>query len=640
MKITLKHDNIIQENRFLWASIVLFLVFLILMFRLWYLQIYRGDDYRKRSESNRVRRIEISVPRGVIYDRNGEVLLGNRPFYDLVYIPQYVVEKDATLKILSRLLHVPINEFEKRLKAAQGHPKYFPVDLKRNLSQHEVSVIESNKIFLPGVEVRVVPRRDYKPNTPSHLFGYLREIDKDFMEDYNQKNTSNPYQLGDLVGKQGLEARWEEYLRGKRGYQLIQVDAHGRRTHSNENAGWEFPVVPAVPGSDLELTIDAELQSTVKDAFAGKNGAVVVLNPNDGEILAEISEPGFDPEMMQAGLSEEDWRAMTQNPFKPFLDKTTGGEFAPGSIYKPIVAMAGLEEKVITPQTRFYCPGYFTLGNRTFACHHRAGHGNVNLREAMMKSCDVFFYHVGVELGVDRIAKYAKAFGLGEKLGVNLNYERPGLIPTSDWKEAVFKTPWAPGDTPSVAIGQGFNLTTPMQMASFYAALANGGNVWRPYVVRRITNNVGESVFEEKPTVVKKVENISPQTMETLRKVLRDVVMDPEGTGHRAALTDHEVAGKTGSVQVVSLKKNRNQTDVSMKWKEHAIFAAFSPPEKAEVVVIVVSQNDNEGGGGGKAAAPVAQKILETYWKIKEKREATIATKGIESKDEDATRKN
>ncbi len=625
MRLVMKHDNLMVESRFLWASIAIFLGLGVLLFRLWYVQIYKGEYYRKRSETNRVRRIEISVPRGVIYDRNGEVLLGNRPFYDLVYVPQYVVDRDATLKVLSRLLHVPTQQFEQRIRMAQGQPKFVPVDLKRNLSQHEVSVIESNKIFLPGVEVQVVPRRDYKPNTPPHLVGYLREIDKDMLEKMNEKHPNNPYMPGDLVGKQGLEARWEEYLRGKRGFQLIQVDAHGRRTHSTDESGWEVPVVPAIPGSDLELSIDLELQNAVKDAFNGKYGAVIVLDPRNGEILAEVSEPGFDPTLMQNGLSPEDWRALTSNPFKPFLDKTTGGEFAPGSIYKPIVAIAGLEEGVVTPDKQFYCPGHFELGNQTFACHDRAGHGFVDMRRAMMKSCDVYFYHLGVELGVDRIAKYAQAFGLGNRLGVDLNSERPGLVPTSAWKQLVHRFPWTMGDTPNVSIGQGYNLATPMQMAAMYAAFANGGKVWRPYVVKKITNHVGETVLEEKPHLVQETSIVKPQTFKIIQNILKDVVMDKDGTGHRAVVEGHTIAGKTGSVQVVSLKKNRNQTDVSIKWKEHAIFAAFTPVENPEIAIIVVSQNDKVGGGGSKAAAPVAQKIIKTYYDLKTKRDLTIA---------------
>lgn len=624
-----KQESLLVESRFMWASITLLITISGLLFRLWYIQIYRGDYYREVSERNRVRKIEIPAPRGIIFDRNGDVVLGNRPFYDLVYIPQYVADKDMTFQILSRLLHVPITRFEARLEMAQGQPRFLPISLKRDLSQHEVSIIEANKIFLAGIEVRVAPRRDYGPDIPPHLLGYLKEIDPKAMEELNAKNQDNPYLVGDLVGKQGIEHRWEKYLRGQRGYQLIQVDAFGRQSQGLEESEWSLPSVPAKPGADLELTIDYELQKIAKSAFAGKNGSVVVLNPQTGEILAAISEPGFDPKMMQQGVSIDDWRELIANPFKPLLDKTSGGEFPPGSIYKAVIAMAGLEEKVIDENRSVYCPGYYVLGDRRFYCHERKGHGTTNLLRALVKSCDVFFYQVGIELGVDRIARYAKAFGLGAKLGVALNMEKPGLVPTAAWKMLTYRLPWAGGDTPNISIGQGYNLMTPLQMANLFATIANGGKVFRPYYVNRVTNQVGETIYEHRPEVLHEVSEISPKTFALVRAALEAVVMSPEGTGKNSIVPGVTVAGKTGSVQVVSLSKNSNKgtAAVSMNWKEHAMFAAFSPTEHAEIAVAIVSQNDLIGGGG-KSAAPVAGKIIARYWELKRQRAATAqATK-------------
>lgn len=619
MKLIYRHESLLVESRFLWGSLFILLITGGLLFRLWYIQIYQGEYYRRISERNRVRRTEISAPRGIMYDRFGDVVLGNRPFFDLVYIPQYVKDRDATFKVLSRLLHIPVSVFAKRLRQVRGRPKFLPISLKRNLSLHEVSTIENNKIFLPGIEIRVASRRDYKPNTPPHMVGYLREIDRPTLNKYNKEDKKNPYLPGDLVGKQGLEYRWESYLRGKRGYRLIQVDAFGRQSHAFEENGWKLPVVLATPGSDLELTIDLKLQYEVKKAFAGKYGAVVVLNPQTGEILAQVSEPGFDPVKMQTGLSTEEWRSLTSNPFKPFLDKTTGGEFPPGSIYKALVALAALEEGIITEKTTHNCPGYFVLGNKVFLCHNHAGHGKVDLRKALMKSCDVYFYQIGVELGVDRIAKYARAFGLGQKLGIKLNTERPGLIPDSAWKLSVHRAHWTAGDTPNISIGQGYNLLTPMQMASFYASIANGGKVFSPYLVKKITNHIGQTVYTQDPVLLKEIKMVKPKNLRLVRKYLQDVVMHSEGTGHKALVDGVTVAGKTGSVQVVGLDKNKNQDDVSMKWKEHALFVAFSPTENAEIAVAVVSENDKIGGGG-RAAAPIAQKIIKAYWDLKEYR--------------------
>lgn len=636
MKVKVRNDRFLVESRFFWASIFLFVVSGGLLFRLWYVQVFRGEFYRSYSDRNRVKHVEISVPRGVIYDRHGEVVLGNRPFFDLVYIPQYGRDTDTTLRALSALLEVPVSRFEKRLRRFRGRPKFLPVVLKRNLNLHEVSIIDNNRIFLPGIEVKVDARRDYRQELPVHLLGYLRDVDPKTLKKNQDMYEDNPYVSGDLIGRQGLESRWEPFLRGRRGYRVIQVDAFGRKAKEFEGKSLDYSVKEAIPGSDLELTLDLELQKEVKKAFSGKNGAVVVLDPRTGEILAALSEPGFDPELMQSGLSRSEFRELTSNPYRPFLDKTTGGAFPPGSVFKPVVALAGLQEGKINMSTTVNCTGSFTLGNHTFYCHNRHGHGHVNLKKAMMKSCDVYFYQLGVELGVDTIARYAKSLGLGDKLGVKLNMERPGLIPTSDWKQHAFKFPWTVGDTPNVAIGQGYVLMTPIQIASLYSSIANGGHVYRPYIVKQVTNHVGNVEFTQEVDQIKFSSIISAENFKLMRGILRSVVMNPEGTGVRSQVPGHSVAGKTGSVQVVSLKKNRNQTDVSMRWKEHAIFAAFSPVENAEVVVAVVSQNDSVGGGG-KAAAPVAQKILAKYWQLKARRKAVsqsqISVKSRRKKD-------
>ncbi|MEY4631929.1 MAG: hypothetical protein RIQ81_2049 [Pseudomonadota bacterium] len=631
MKKIFRRESVVVENRFFWASVVLVGMTAVLILRLWFVQVYRGEYYRRISENNRIRKIEITAPRGIILDSRGQVLLGNRPFFDLVYIAQYVKDKETTFKLLSRLLHVPVSTFEKRLQLAAGQPKFLPITLKRNLSIHEVSTIQSNRVFLPGIDISVAPRRDYQPDTPAHLLGYLGEINKSKLEALNRQNQANPYMMGDLVGKQGIEARWEQHLRGRRGYRMIQVDAFGRQSNLFEKDKWNLPEVPAVPGDDVILTVDADMQKATTDAFRGKYGAVVVMNPKNGQIISMVSEPGFDPGIYQVGLSAEEWRALLSDPFHPFLDKTTGGEFPPGSTYKAVVAMAALEEKIINPESRFFCPGHFTSGNQVFHCHVREGHGHVTLRDALMKSCDVFFYHIGVELGVDRIAKYARALGLGQRLGFALNMERPGLVPTMGWKKLTHRMPWAPGETPPIAIGQGYNLITPLQMASVYAAIANGGNIWKPQIVHKVVSHVGKTILEEKPQLIRTVPYITPETYAAVREGLLAVVMDEQGTGKRARVEGINVAGKTGSVQVVSLKKNHNQRDVSMKWREHAMFAAFAPAEDPEIVIAVVSENDSVGGGGA-SAAPVAGKILNAYWELKRKRNDTNAAKPEDEK--------
>jgi len=625
MRRIFQAERRIVESRFLWVNLAFFGVTALLLIRLWYVQIYKGDVYKRIAETNRIQYIELAAPRGLIFDRNGQVVLGNRPYFDLVLVPQFVRDTQTTFKILGRLLHIPVSVFERRLWMSRGQPKYLPINLKRNLSLHEVATIESNKIFLPGVDISVAPRRDYKIDTPSHMVGYLGEIGKRELV-ASSKEASNNYRAGDLVGKQGLEARWEKYLRGKRGHRLIQVDAFGRQVEGLNRSGINLPLVPAQAGSDLVLTLDMDLQRVTREAFRGKNGAVVAINPQNGEILSMVSEPGYDPNLYQGGLTEDMYRSLVANPFKPFLDKTTGGVYMPGSTYKAVVALAGLEEGIINANTTFHCPGHYTLGGQTYHCWEHGGHGNVNLRRALMKSCDVYFYNVGVELGVDRIAKYAQILGLGQKTGLLLNFEQPGLIPTSAWKKLTFRLPWSTGETPSVAIGQGADGVTPLQLASLFATIGNEGSLWRPYLVKRVINTIGETVMLQEPELVRRIDKIKSESFKQVKEGLIAVVMDKEGTGKNAAVPGVTVAGKTGSAQVVGLSKNmgKTQRDVSMNWREHALFAAFSPADNPEIAIAVVSEHDKVSGGG-RSAAPIAGKIIAAFWELKKKRQTVIS---------------
>ena len=608
----------IEDSRFSLASVLILVVLGVLLIRIWYLQVYRGEFYLQMSENNRVRRMEISAPRGMIFDRQGKLILGNRPFYDLVFTPQYVRDEEKTLKVIANLLHLSFAELQTEVRRVRGQPKFLPVILKRNLSLHEVAIIEGQKSFLPGIDINIAPRRDYQEGVPPHIVGYVGEISAESLKTLNQKDPDNPYLLGELIGKHGLELQWEALLRGKRGYKFIQVDAFGRQTHFSDDIGWKFPINPAVPGVDLTLTLDSELQQVAMQAFQGKQGSVIAMNPQNGEIYAMLSTPDFDPSIYQEGISFDKWQALINDPFKPLFDKTTGGTFPPGSAYKILVSIAALEEGIINPESKHFCPGVFTLGKQPFHCHKRQGHGSINLTDALALSCDVYFYHLGIELGMDRIAKYAKAFGLGEKLGLKLNREEPGLIPTNEWWKKRFGFPANKGDLPSLAIGQGANLVTPLQLANLYATIANGGNVWRPYLVKKATNSVGETLFEQRPELLHQVGVVKPQTYDLIKKFLLQVV--ESGTGRRAKVEGVTVAGKTSTAQVVSLKKTSNKKATRMQWREHAMFAAFSPVDNAEIVVAIVSENDVEDRGGGFSAAPVAQKILQAYWNAKKLR--------------------
>jgi penicillin-binding protein 2 len=612
MDIRSKPETLVDSKRVYIALGFFVLSFGFLLSRLWYLQILKGKDFGIASERNRAREITKPAPRGVIYDRHGELLLANRPFFDLVIIPQYLQNKSATLGIVSELFKIPVETIEKRLEEARGIPYFVPIRIKRNLALHEVALVESNKFFLPGVDVDTAPRRDYTRAESAHLFGYLGEVTPKELELLNASSRDYQYRVGSIIGKQGIEKKYENHLRGVEGKDFLQVDALGRLQSDNLLDFGLYQKQPGRRGYDLELTIDAEVQRAAMEAFRGKNGAVVAIASKTGEILAYVSNPNFELSMYQDGLTSEDWQSLQANPFKPLLDKVTGGAYPPGSTFKIITGLAALEEGVSNTQRTFTCNGVFTLGNGRWRCWKKEGHGVVNLRRALELSCDIYFYQVGNLLGVDKIAKWSKLFGLGEKSGIDLNMELPGIVPSTEWKLRSRGMPWASGDTINVSIGQGYNLMTPLQIVNMFSALGSGGYLYRPYLLRKVLDDKGTTVLDEKPQLIRKIE-MKPFALAEVKAGLFDVVHSASGTGKKSRVEGFTVAGKTGTAQTAALRKAKEQEDVAVQQRDHAWFAAYSPSEDPEIAVTVLSENDP--GGGGSNAAPVAQKVIEAYWK-------------------------
>jgi penicillin-binding protein 2 len=433
----------------------------------------------------------------------------------------------------------------------------------------------------------------------AHVLGYMGEIGS---KDLKELKTQG-YTLGDEIGKIGLEQRWENFLRGHSGGQQVEVDALGRRTRVLHE-------VPDVPGYTVRLTLDRELQETAFAALQGKEGTVVALDVNSGAVLAMVSTPAFDPNVFARGVKAEEWRALIKDQLRPLNNRATQGQYPPGSTFKIIMTIAGLEEGVIQPEIPISDPGFYFFGNRQFRDWKKGGHGAVDLHRAIVESCDVYFYQLGPRIGIDKIAKWARALGLGERSGITLEGEMGGTIPDTAWKRKRFRQPWFPGETVSIAIGQGYLTVTPLQQAIMMATVANGGTVYRPWIVRSVESVTGAVIRQYGPEKIRSIE-FKPDTLERLRTGLADVVKLPSGTGGAARSNMVAIAGKTGTAQVVEMKGGYIKSEQLAYFnRDHAWFVSYAPVENPQIAVAVLVEH---GGHGGSAAAPMAKKVIEKF---------------------------
>ena len=587
-----------SKQRILVLSFIVGAVFFLLLMRLWHLQILNTDDYQAMSENNRLRFVPVAASRGAILDRNGVVLVSNRPSFSLAVIPQEVKDKESLLTQLSSLLALDRAEMSERWEKNKGRAKYYPIVLASNITRDQVEIVEENRLRLPGVEIEMKPVREYSSGVlGAHLLGYIGEISEKELS-YKGFEEYNP---GDYVGKNGIERALENELHGEDGGRQFEVDARGRvlRTISET-----YPTV----GNSVVLTIDAAIQKQTERAFGEQAGAAVAMDVNSGEILAFVSNPGFDPSLFSGKLPPEIWKGYLEDKRHPLENKALSGQYPPGSTFKIITAMAGLQDNTINESTSVNCSGSYALGTSTFKCWNRRGHGTTSLRKSLRESCDVYYYQLGEKLGVDKIAAAAKAFRLGSPMGVELQNEKPGLIPTSEWKQKRYGKRWFHGETLPVAIGQGFVLTTPIQLASMIATVANEGTIFRPHLVKRIVDADGKLLRETKPEVIGNTA-FSKESYRLVKQGLLAVVNESGGTGAMARLYDVKVAGKTGTSQVVKMRDSKQGTPY--QFRDHALFVAFAPFDKPEIAVAVVVEH---GEHGGSAAAPIAGRILRAYF--------------------------
>jgi penicillin-binding protein 2 len=578
--------------------------FLGIILRLIYLQVVQGERYSYLSENNRIRIKRILGTRGMVYDQRGELLVDSRPSFDLLFVPEDAENPESTLRQLARHLGREESEFLESFKQSKSRNAFDDIILGKDVDWATVVAVETHQLDLPGVTLRARPRRNYADGPAgAHVLGYLGEIGPRQLKSFKDAG----YELGDEIGQYGLEKKWEQYLRGKGGGQQVEVDAVGRRVRV-------LSEVISGPGYSVHLTLDRKLQQTAYEALQDKEGTIVVLDVHTGAILAMASTPAFDPNVFARGIKGEEWRALIKDRLRPLNNRAIQGQYPPGSTFKIVMAIAGLEEEAIQPETKISDPGFFPFGNRSFRDWKKEGHGTVDLHKSLVESCDVYYYQLGTRLGIDKIAKWARAFGLGERSGALLDDEKSGLVPDTVWKRKRFRQPWYPGETPSVAIGQGYLIVTPLQLANMMAAVANGGTLYRPRLVSRVESVEGQRVFEQGPEIIRTIE-LRPDTLNRVRSALADVVGGAAGTGKAARSSVITLAGKTGTAQVVEMKGTYLKSEQLAYFnRDHAWFVAYGPADKPEIAIAVLVEH---GGHGGSAAAPMAKKVAEKYVELK-----------------------
>jgi len=585
-------------HRRLWGLRVgLLLVVGLLGLRLWHLQILEGPYYRDLSENNRTRQVLLEPARGLIYDRNGILLANNVPSFSLYVTLEDVKDREALIRQLTELLGLDPAVVRKKMETKGS--KLLPRKIKDRMTLRDATLVESRRLDMPGVMIQVESQRNYPGGLiAAHILGYVGEISADQLE----KPEFGDLHQGSIVGQYGIEKSYDRHMRGMAGQKNVEVDAVG---HVKRAAVIEKPEA----GNDLYLTIDVRLQKLAEDLLGGEQGAIVALDPNNGDILAMASRPAFDPNILSRELTAKQWVEIVQDEGRPLNNRASQGQYPPGSTFKIPMAVAALETKTMSPSSTIHCTGGYQFGKRLYRDWKVGGHGYVDLHEALVHSCDVYFYSVGQRMGIDVIAEFGKDFGLGRATGVELPSERSGIMPSTAWKQKVKRESWLPGETISAAIGQGFVTVTPLQMASMMATVANDGVNYRPRLVHAVMDRATGNL-QELPAVPRGKINAKPETFRIIKDALADVVT--KGTATRAKSSMVTIGGKTGTAQVAALRPGPEE-NIPKKFRDHAWFVAFAPVQSPKIAVVVLAEHM---GHGGAAAAPLAKEVIETYIKL------------------------
>jgi len=583
------------------ATVVMLLGVALLAARLWQLQFVQRESFTEMSLSNRVRLLRLPPSRGKILDASGNVIAENSPSFTFSIVPGELKDQQEVIHACAPILGITPERMRGLIERSRSVPRFMSYPIKKNMTLEEVSLLKSHVSDLRGVEVDIKPRRMYPwGETLCHAIGTLGEISVDELS----KGPRLGYRGGDIVGKSGIEKEYEGYLKGEEGWEQIEIDAKGRQL------GIRGRKAPR-NGADIVLTIDAPFQSYVEEVFIHRAGSVVAVDPDTGNVLAMVSKPGFDLNLFSPSITERQWKRLKSDSLHPLENRAIRGLYSPASTFKVVTAAAGLAEKVVDTETKFSCAGEMELRGQIYRCWNPYGHGKVALNRAIVESCDVYFYELGLRLGGDRIAHYASLFGLGQPTGISLPQELPGLLPNTAWKLRTYGEPWKEGESVTLAIGQGYLVSSPLQLAMMTAALANGGKLLRPSIVSQVVGPDGTPIFKQSP-LIRNTVNLSPDHWAILRSALGNVVQDRRGTGKKCRIPGLNVKAKTGTSQVMRVKQRTTEEDqIPYHERTHAIFIAYvdDQPKKLALAVIV-----EHGGGGGASAGPIARKIIARYY--------------------------
>ena len=601
----LRLEALIFKERAVLSSIFVAGIFILLIIRLFDLQITNFSHYQTLSDDNRVRVLPIAPTRGLILDRNGEILADNTPNYQLVVTPAQVKNMSELIESLDEFIEIQEHELERFHKTIKRQQSFQQTPLKLNLTEQEVAKFAVNQHRYAGVEIAAHSTRYYpQKNSFAHALGYVGRINEKELAKLDKQN----YQGSSHVGKLGIEKRYENDLHGVVGYQHVEINAQGRSLRV-------LKIQPSSPGIDIQLSLIARLQEVAQDALGDENGAIVAIDPRNGDVLAFVSQPNYDPNAFVNGIGQIAYASLRDNKHRPLFNRALIGQYPPGSTVKPVVALAGLQYGVTWPEKTMYAGPYFQLPGkaRKYRDWKKGGHGVVNMTSAIAQSCDVYFYQLGDDLGIDRMHEFLTQFGLGSKTNLDTVGEVKGLMPSRSWKQSSRGQPWYPGETIITGIGQGYMLTTPLQLAVMTAYIANRGKMYQPRFVRA-TRNAGTFKFEARqPIPMSEVKVDNESYWLAIEKAMMDVVHAPNGTARRIGQdVEYQIAGKTGTAQVFGIAQDEeyDKDTVPKHLQDHALFIAFAPAEDPIIALAVVVEN---GGSGSSAAAPVARKILDAY---------------------------